>query len=53
MPDRPSPRALERPPQVHTRDLEMARLLLGKLYGDLTLDVHRDCHRFEWLRRRG
>ena len=48
MPDRPSPRALERPPLIHARDLEMARLLLGKVYGDLTVDVPRDSHRFEW-----
>src|SRR4029079_9660445 len=48
MPDRPSLRALERPPQIHTRDLEMAHLLLGKVYGDLTVDVHRDHQPCEW-----
>ncbi len=26
----------------------MARLLLAKVFGDLTVDVHRDSHRFEW-----
>lgn len=48
MPDRPSRRALERPPLIHTRDPEMARLILGKVYGDLTVDIPRDSHRFEW-----
>lgn len=48
MPDRPSRLALERPPQIHTRDLDMAHQLLGKVYGDLTIDVHRDRQRFEW-----
>ena len=48
MPDRPSRRALERPPHIHARDLETARLILGKVYGDLTVDVPRDSHRFEW-----
>ena len=48
MPDRPSRRALERPPLIHARDLEMARLIVVKVYGDITVDVPRDSHRFEW-----
>lgn len=48
MPDRTARQGIERPPLIHTRDLEMARELLSKIYGDLTVDVLGHGHPFEW-----
>ncbi|MGK3963649.1 response regulator [Sorangium sp. So ce118] len=48
MPDRSARQGLDRPPLIHTRDLEAARVLLATVYGDLTADVVGRGHRFEW-----
>ncbi|XXT24973.1 response regulator [Sorangium sp. So ce429] len=48
MPDRHAPQGLERSPLIHTRDLEMARVLLAKVYGEFTADVVGQGHPFEW-----
>ncbi len=48
MPERHSHRGSTRPPVIRTRDLEMARQILAKVFGDVTVDVPRDSHRFEW-----
>ncbi len=47
MPDLPARQGLERP-LIHTRDLEMARLLLAKVYGEFTADIVGQRHPFEW-----
>lgn len=48
MPERAPPQRFQRPPLVHTRDPETARQVLARVFGDLTLDLPRDGHRFEW-----
>jgi DNA-binding CsgD family transcriptional regulator/AraC-like DNA-binding protein len=48
MPDPTTRPGLDRYPSIHTRELEPARALVARAYGELALDLADDPRRFEW-----